>query len=122
MHENDSAQEVCVCTCAFVCACLCVYVPVCVQARTQGFEKGGYIVEKNSIEFLAINVKLFFNHARINNFIANTKPINMKHYPSVTCSLYIHKINYSKSRPVASILWGCFCNNSLQTVSTSMPA
>ena len=95
---------------------------VCIQARTQGFEKGGYIVEKISIEFLAFNVKLFFNHARINNFIENMKPINMKHYPSVTCSLYIHKINYSKSRPAASILWGCFCENSLQTVSTSMPA
>ena len=59
------------------------------QARTQDFEKGGYIVAKISIEFLAFNVKLFFmiNHARINNFIENMKPINMKHYPSVTCSL-----------------------------------
>ena len=99
-----------------------IYIYIYIQARTQGFEKGGYIVEKNSIEFLAFNVKLFFNHARINNFIENMKPINMKHYPSVTCSLYIHKINYSKSRPAASILWGCFCENSLQTVSTSMPA
>ena len=29
------------------------------------------------------------------------KHINMKQYPSVTCSLYIHKINYSKSRLAA---------------------
>ena len=36
---------------------ICRYV----QARTQGFEKGGYIVEKISIEYLAFNVKLFFN-------------------------------------------------------------
>ena len=31
------------------------------QARTQGFEKGGYTVEKIFIEYLAFNVKLFFN-------------------------------------------------------------
>ena len=88
-----------------------------IQARTQGFEKGGYIVKRFPLNFWHFNVG-----ARINNFVENMKPIIMKQYLSVTCSVYIHKINYSKSRLAASILQGCFCKNCLQSVSTSMPA
>ena len=32
------------------------------QARTQGFEKGGYIVKKLPLNFWHFNVKLFFSH------------------------------------------------------------
>ena len=32
------------------------------QARTQGFEKGGYIVKKFPLIFWHFNVKLFFSH------------------------------------------------------------
>ena len=32
------------------------------QARTQGFEKGGYIVKKFPLHFWHFNVKLFFSH------------------------------------------------------------
>ena len=34
----------------------------CGQARTQGFEKGGYIVKKFPLNFWHFNVKLFFSH------------------------------------------------------------
>ena len=32
------------------------------QARTQGFEKGGYIVKNFPLNFWHFNVKLFFSH------------------------------------------------------------
>ena len=37
------------------------------QARTQGFEKGGYIVKKFPLNFWHFNVELFFSHDRCKN-------------------------------------------------------
>ena len=38
-----------------------------VQARTQGFEKGGYIVKRFPLNFWHFNVELFFSHDRCKN-------------------------------------------------------
>ena len=38
-----------------------------IQARTQGFEKGGYIVKKFPFNFWHFNVELFFSHDRCKN-------------------------------------------------------
>ena len=78
-----------------------------------------------AVSILAIKIMSFFikDCGILISLLTNSQPWHL--CPSVTSSLivhalYIHNINYKKL--AASILQGCFCKNSLQTVSTSMPA
>ena len=77
----------------------------------QGFEKGGYIVRTIShgtFVILILSYSLVMTACKNKQFLRKHEAC---YNETITCSLYIHKINNSKSRLAASILRGCICKN-----------